>query len=114
MEPTMGEAMASYYAACFSRDFGAQKLVLEGDAMKVVKALQSSSPNLSRYGHVIEDTKNVLSSMAIWRSSHFGRESNNAAHVLAKMAVNHLIDKGFGWIYYICDIIVKEQNALFH
>jgi hypothetical protein len=60
--------------------------------MKVVQALKSSSPDFSRYGHVIEDTKNVLSSMAIWRSSHVGRESNNAAHVLAKMAVNHVID----------------------
>ena len=52
MEPTTGEALASYYAAFFSRDIGIQNLILECDAMKVIQALNSNALNLSRYGHM--------------------------------------------------------------
>lgn len=41
LEPTTGEALASYYAACLCKEIGVFSLILEGDAKQVVDAMNS-------------------------------------------------------------------------
>jgi hypothetical protein len=47
-------------SATFYREFGNQRLVLEGDTLQVVQTLWKEDKNLSKYGHIIEETRWVL------------------------------------------------------
>ena len=66
-EPITGEAIASHYAVYFSMDLGVHNLILEGDAIKLVQVVNSNAPNLSRFGHVVDDIRQVLSSLPKWK-----------------------------------------------
>jgi ribonuclease HI len=54
------EAMAMYYAVSLCKMMGFQNLLLEGDAKVVFEALKERVPSCSRYGHLVEDTREVL------------------------------------------------------
>jgi hypothetical protein len=49
--------------------------------------------NGSRYGLLLDDTQVVIESFHKWRVSHVRQEFNKAAHVLAKLATKHVIDR---------------------
>jgi hypothetical protein len=61
-EPIMGEAIASYEATSICKEMGIPKVWLEGDAKIIVDALNSNECILSRYGHLVEDTRSILQS----------------------------------------------------
>lgn len=94
---------------------GVQNLILEGDAAPMVQAVNSEAPTFSHFGHVVDDTRQILLSLTSWKCSHVGRTGKNAAHLLAKMAVHHVIDRLYldNFPDCICDIILKEQHDLF-
>jgi ribonuclease HI len=59
-DPTAAEATAAWYVISLCVDRGYQQVVLEGDSMTVVSALNQSLPNWSSYGQLIKDTKGRL------------------------------------------------------
>jgi ribonuclease HI len=115
LEPIAAEALAAFQATNFSKDLGLQHIILEGDALQVVKAVNCPSRNWSRFGQLVEDTRMVIHSFSSWRVSHISRVANSAAHGLAKAAVKHIIDQV--WMeeipICICDVVLLEQSALF-
>jgi hypothetical protein len=90
-------------------------IVLEGDSLQVVNAINAGEPLWSHYGHLVEDTKTILRSMPNWKCCHVRREANGAAHNLAKAAV--LYDFDYTWMgetpICIRDVILREFTALF-
>jgi ribonuclease HI len=112
--PVVGEAIGAFYAADFGRDIGVQNVILEGDSLIVVKALQTEAENLSLYGHFIDDTRLLLRQFRTAEIQHVKRQANQAAHGLAKEAVKDCIDNI--WMEdsppCISDIIDLERLAL--
>ena len=47
----------------------------------------------SRHGHIIDDTKMLLTSFTDWQANHVRRTLNTAAHRLAKVASKVVTDK---------------------
>jgi hypothetical protein len=76
-----------------------------------VRAVNLEEPCESNYGHFVEDVKRFRSDLAISSFVHVSRGANSAAHVLAKEACNHVIDKYWWHSITSCigDIIRKEE-----
>jgi hypothetical protein len=67
----------------------------------------------SRYGHEIEDIKELLKFFTSWQALHARRLLNTAAHNLAKQASKAVMDKVW-WGFTpecILDIVRAEQNT---
>jgi ribonuclease HI len=113
-EPVVAEAIAALHAAEFSRDLGLQMIILEGDSLQVVNAIQDTGPNWSRYGHIVADIRTVLQGFQGWQICHTKRATNYAAHGLAKEAILNVIDRV--WMEEIpsCiyDFVTLEHHAL--
>ena len=61
-EPSSAEAVGAYSTVCFCQVLGIQNLIIKGDAQVVTKAICSKEINMSRFGHVVADTQNVMQS----------------------------------------------------
>jgi hypothetical protein len=83
-QPTTAEAIVAWKLADVCLSLGFAKVVLEGDSLEVVKALQMEGPCWSRFGLMINDAKILLNSLQEWRVYHVKRMGNKAAHILAK------------------------------
>lgn len=88
LEPSVAEAMATFYAVSLCQTLGFHSIFLEGDEQFVFDAMKSKERNGSRYGHLVEDTILVLRSFSKWHNGHVCRDVNKAAHTLAKEATN--------------------------
>jgi hypothetical protein len=88
-----------------------QQVVLEGDSMTVVSALNQSLPNWNSYGQLIEDTKEKAQSLYWVEFKYASRAVNYAAHTLAKCAISFQLDEL--WMEecpsYIQTIVLAEQ-----
>jgi hypothetical protein len=78
-----------------SSSLGLSKIVLEGDSLEVVKALQMEGPCWSRFRLMINDAKLLLNSLQEWRVCHVKRMGNMAAHKLAKHGLT--VDEDHFW-----------------
>ncbi|XP_075640412.1 uncharacterized protein LOC142612181 [Castanea sativa] len=82
------EVLACRKALEFAVDIGFAEMVIEGDCVQVINAINSSGVNLSRLGHVIEDIQ-VLTSGLRWTEVRWVKRSANlVAHSLACLAKN--------------------------
>jgi hypothetical protein len=89
-DPSTAEAWGARQGADFGRVMGYSNVILEGDALEVVLALQNDE-GASSFGNLVIETKGLLSCFGSGLFQHVGREGNKAAHCLAKYAVvNHL------------------------
>jgi ribonuclease HI len=86
-DPATAEAYAAWKAVQFGRDLGLPKVILEGDALVIVQALQKEDPSWHKYGSLIETSRSLLRSFQSWSVRHTKREANMAAHLLAKEAL---------------------------
>ncbi|KAF5441962.1 hypothetical protein F2P56_037084 [Juglans regia] len=87
-DPLLGEAIAARRASSFCADLGFQHVILEGDSLLVVKAIQNKEDSWSDSGLVIRDIKILLSKFLSWSILHVHREVNVIAHHLAKFALS--------------------------
>ncbi|XP_059451232.1 uncharacterized protein LOC132182040 [Corylus avellana] len=113
--PLTAEALAALMAVQLSKERGFQPVHLEGDAKSVVNAITCAGADRSRLGHVLDDLKMEVQSIPHWKMSFIKCEGNNAAHVLAKHASQHVLDKT--WEVppdCIRDLLLLEQFALVH
>ena len=63
-------------------------VVLEGDSLLVMAALNSKNPSLAPYGLMIQDSLSFSLAFSKLSYSHTKREGNTVAHNLAQLAVN--------------------------
>jgi hypothetical protein len=52
-DPTVAESLAAIYAMIFCKEVGFFDVIFEGDALQVVKEIQSTPPYTSRFGHFV-------------------------------------------------------------
>jgi ribonuclease HI len=110
VDPLMAEAMAAMEAVIFSREASFFYAIFEGDSLQIVKAINASSPNLSKIGHFIES---IQSEMRYYRSASFVRvskEFNSVAHALAKEASCSLRDSV--WLEEVPNFIAVLREQL--
>jgi ribonuclease HI len=89
-EPVVVETLVALQALIFCTKQGYQNVLLEGNAMQVVNMINSDKPCNSRYGHLVEDIREVSRSLGETRVQHVRRTANKAAHELALLARTHV------------------------
>ncbi|XP_041025440.1 uncharacterized protein LOC121265838 [Juglans microcarpa x Juglans regia] len=87
-DPLLGEAIATRRDSSFCVDLGFQHVILEGDSLLVVKAIQIKEDSWSDSGLVVRDIKILLSKFLSWSVLHVHKEVNVIAHHLAKIALS--------------------------
>ncbi|XP_028114804.1 uncharacterized protein LOC114312721 [Camellia sinensis] len=71
----------------FVLDMGLHHIILEGDSLVIVRALQSSWAFMASFGHFVEQAKSLLARFRSWGVKHVKREGNSVAYCLARMAI---------------------------
>jgi ribonuclease HI len=92
-DPLIAEMVAARRAVELGKEMGCQRIILEGDSLIIVTALNKDHPCSSSYGQVIDDIRVHLSSFHNHFVSHVSRQANNAAHVLAQFALTLSCDR---------------------
>jgi ribonuclease HI len=114
--PVAAEAMAALLAIRTAGELGLRQVCLEGDAKTIVDAVNSNEEDWSNIGHLVDDIRSEVRNLPQWTMNHVCRESNQAAHVMAKVAQTASMD-GL-WLLNtpdcILEILVSEQTALTH
>jgi ribonuclease HI len=82
------EAMAARVALQLAWDIGLWNVELEGDSLLVIRALKDQELCLATYGDIIMDIQHLAVSFQCVRYCHVSRAGNNAAHVLARKALD--------------------------
>lgn len=68
-------------------DLGLVNVIIEDDALAVVYAVNRTDENLSKYGHMVEESKHLFNGSANGKIQAVKRGCNQAAHLLAKYAL---------------------------
>jgi hypothetical protein len=84
-DPATAEALAARRAVELSLNLGIQRLILEGDSLSIVQAIQEA-----RSGHmyelIIKDINFMLRGIRDYKVAFVPREANGEAHKLSKLA----------------------------
>ncbi|KAK9995674.1 hypothetical protein SO802_020360 [Lithocarpus litseifolius] len=90
------KAWACRKALEFAVESGFTEMIIEGDNVAVMKAVASTSGDLSLLGHVYEDIKSSIRGLHFADISCVRRGGNKVAHILAQYARN--IDNELYWM----------------
>ena len=85
---SMAEALAAVHAVMLCKEMGYVNVTIEGDALQVIRAIATTDPCLSSYGHMIECIHRELRSLENVSFIHVIRGANTATHMLARMATS--------------------------
>ncbi|XP_042974665.1 uncharacterized protein LOC122306301 [Carya illinoinensis] len=85
-DPLVAELQALRQAMKLCADLNITEVIFEGDALKVVRAVNNLESSWEWHGQVVEDIKKVLRNRTSWKVIHAYRESNCVAHFLAKFS----------------------------
>ena len=99
------EMVAARRAAVFAVELDFQRVIFEGDAASVIKALSMRDLALALIGHFVKDFVSIAGSLRTFSFSHTRRQDNNVAHALVR-GVSFSFPCKFGWrmfnqIFYI-------------
>lgn len=75
-ETVSAKATTALNAMEFCRKVGIRNILLEGDSLLVIKAINDPRSNWLHYGQIIEDIKLILGSLRSWTIRHVKRETN--------------------------------------
>ena len=81
------EALAAWRAILFAQAISVTRVVVEGDSMKVITAINDPKHNRTQWSHVIQDIKKASTCLQLCSFCHVSRGSNSLAHSLARRAV---------------------------
>ncbi|KAL3503032.1 hypothetical protein ACH5RR_037481 [Cinchona calisaya] len=87
--PMLGELWATKERVVAAIKRGYDRVISEGDATEVIKALQGVEEDLSEFEVVVEDIKKDLMQLGHVEFSWMARKNNIMAHRLAKYAIEH-------------------------
>ncbi|XP_070668779.1 uncharacterized protein [Malus domestica] len=86
--PMQAEIAAAPEAAVFALQWMTEQLILEGDALLVIAAIQNKAMvNHGSFGHLLEDTRRILQSFKTWKAGYVRRDANSVAHRLARFGL---------------------------
>ena len=77
----------------FAIEAGFQNLVIEGDNSNVMRAISSTVPNNSFFGHIVDDIRHFISDRQSVGFSCVKMEGNMVAHYLVRFARNIVEDR---------------------
>ena len=84
-DPLLAEAKAALLAVRKAFEAGSHSIVLEGDSLLVIQAIQNLPlAQLWTIDSVIFDIQSLLANFSFWYASHACRELNTAAHSIAR------------------------------
>jgi hypothetical protein len=101
-EPTSAEALAAWKLAEICVRLGFNDVILEGDALEVVQALNREDQSWGRYGALTNEAKRLLRQVQKWKVCHVKRTANEAAHRLAKLAFSFNEERLWTEDYPLC------------
>jgi len=109
--PDTAEMCAALEAVVFCKEAGFRDVIMEGDALNVVKEINSNPPYLSRLRHFVEAIKRELDFFQSILFVYAPREFNYAAHSLAKEASGSCLDRVWLEEFPSCisDVVLREQ-----
>jgi hypothetical protein len=84
--PELAEALALRRAVSLAGDEGFDKLMVVSDCLSLIQRINSSELDRSPIGVVVQDIKLLATKFIAVSFSHIFRESNFAAHTLARSA----------------------------
>jgi hypothetical protein len=64
LEPIAVETLAAFQASIFCKELCIYNIILEGDALQVVKVVSSSAHNWSRFRQLVDNTRIILNSLS--------------------------------------------------
>jgi hypothetical protein len=110
VEPMVAETLAALSAILWCQEQSFQDVIFEGDALQVVKEVNSDRQCSTYYGHLVEDVKFGLRRLNCTRFCHVRRSANAAAHELASLVRTHVTDVICRNILppHISDIVQRE------
>ena len=82
------EAKATEVGIYLAWDLGLKDIVVEGDSQQVIQALNGSNPPALSILKIVEGLKRFLLQFNSWKVVHTRRNTNEAAHLLARNAMN--------------------------
>lgn len=81
----LAETTVAREAALFVQQWWTQKVILKGDALLVIAAIQNGMDvNHGPFGHALSDVCTLLQPFQQWKAQFVGREANSVAHRLAR------------------------------
>lgn len=110
--PGLCEARAALEAITTAKEEGWSKVIVEGDAQVIIRALQQVSKRKGQVQLFIDDAIALYSCFDSISFMFCFRECNYAAHRLAKWAVNQFCDEVWhdGGPIWISDVIVSDNS----
>ncbi|XVE84650.1 hypothetical protein DITRI_Ditri17bG0029900 [Diplodiscus trichospermus] len=102
----MIEAYAMLRALDFASNMGYCNFELEGDALTIIRKLQSNTLDLSHIWIIIEDGKLKLDSFTSCKIMHTAREGKWVAHHLAKFGLN--VSEDHVWMEDIPNFVIDS------
>ena len=78
----MAEAMAARQELLFTQELSLYKVMMEGDCLRVVSALNSSASCNTMYGNVVKETRRQVNKFHFCSFSHVCQGGNKLAHAL--------------------------------
>ena len=84
----MAEAMAAHQATLFAQELSFSKVMMEGDCLQVVSALNSKVNCNTLYGNVVEETRHQASKFNFCSFNHVHRGGNKLARTLVRKAIS--------------------------
>ena len=88
MDSEEAELLACRKALEFALDAGFMDVVLEGDSLKVMRAISTGKANRSRLGNIYEDIQCLATGFWSYSVRTVKRNANGVAHALARFAKN--------------------------
>ena len=80
------EVIAATKALRFVNDLGLPSIVLEGDYKITIDSLVGENSYLTKYGHLVDETKELAKDFTYIEFSHVLRQKNSAVHNIARHA----------------------------
>ncbi|XP_059441971.1 uncharacterized protein LOC132174314 [Corylus avellana] len=114
LTPLGAELTGALLAVQFCKTLGLTRINFEGDAQVAVNAINSSTRDMSNFGHVVDDIHTELQGLPCWQFTFTRRDGNKAAHRLSRFAALHAISQTWRDTppVWLRDIIYLEQTAL--
>lgn len=99
------ESMAALKAVEFCKNMGLDRIMVEGDSLQVVNAINKPGLNWGKYGHIVADIHEALRYFQMWKLCHTPREANSAAYMFAKEGIHFASDS----VWFDCyPIIIRK------
>ena len=81
------EALAAHRANSFAKELNIHQMVIEGDSLRAIQAINEARPIRTMYGRVVDDIIFLPSSVSC-SFLHVKCKGNGLAHALARRAIS--------------------------